>query len=47
MRISDMPFSEKWERAFRLRHFSEEISDSKPLRIGLGADFHIEDGLIL
>jgi hypothetical protein len=35
------------ERAFKLRHFGEVISDSKQLHIGLGADFHIEDGLIV
>jgi hypothetical protein len=35
------------ERAFKLRHFGEEISDSKQLQFGLGADFGIEEGLIV
>jgi len=31
----------------QLRHFDEEISDSKQIYIGLCADFRIEDGLIV
>jgi hypothetical protein len=42
-----MSFPEKSERAFKLRHFGEEISDSKRLHIGLGADLRIENGLIV